>query len=75
MSQKPLPAARVPAERRSTAEHRRPAAEHRRPAVWPWVLMPLAALALFFALRTVRHSTESGALDPGISVSGDTATQ
>ncbi len=68
MSQKPLPAARLPAERRS-------AAEHRRPAVWPWVLMPLAALALFFALRTVRHSTESGPLDPGTAVSGDTTVQ
>ncbi len=75
MSQKPFPAARVPAERRSTAEHRRPAAEHRRPAVWPWVLMPLAALALFFALRTVRHSTESGPLGQGIAVSGESTGQ
>ncbi len=68
MSQKPFPAARVPAERR-------PAAEHRRPAVWPWVLMPLAALALFFALRTVRHSTESGPLGQGIAVSGESTGQ
>jgi hypothetical protein len=34
----------------------RPSTDH-RPAIWPWVLMPLAALALFVALRAVRHST------------------
>jgi hypothetical protein len=27
----------------------------RLPAVWPWLLLPLVALALFFILRTVRH--------------------
>jgi len=26
----------------------------RRPAVWPWLLLPLATLALFFALRAVK---------------------
>jgi hypothetical protein len=26
----------------------------RLPAVWPWLLIPLVALALFFILRTVR---------------------
>ncbi len=34
----------------------RPSPDHRT-ALWPWVLMPLAALALFFALRAVRLST------------------
>lgn len=52
----------------------RPAAE-RRPAVWPWLLMPLAALALFFALRTVRHSTESGPLEQGTDLPSDTSAQ
>lgn len=28
----------------------------RRPAIWPWVVMPLAALALFLALHTVRRA-------------------
>jgi hypothetical protein len=37
-----------------------PAAD-RRPAVWPWVLMPLAALAMFLLLHSVRHSTHSDA--------------
>jgi hypothetical protein len=27
----------------------------RLPAVWPWLLIPLVALALFFILRTVRQ--------------------
>jgi hypothetical protein len=26
----------------------------RRPAVWPWLLVPLVALAIFFALRSFR---------------------
>lgn len=26
----------------------------RQPAVWPWLLLPLVALALFFALRAVK---------------------
>ncbi|HUN74695.1 MAG TPA: hypothetical protein VMU40_09285 [Steroidobacteraceae bacterium] len=49
----------------------------RRPAVWPWVLMPLAALALFALLYSVRHSRHSGPA-PGASAtapegSGDTS--
>jgi hypothetical protein len=28
----------------------------RRPAVWPWLLLPLVALAIFFALRTVKQA-------------------
>jgi hypothetical protein len=28
----------------------------RLPAVWPWLLIPLAALALFFILRVLRHT-------------------
>jgi hypothetical protein len=28
----------------------------RLPAVWPWLLIPLAALALFFILRALRHT-------------------
>jgi hypothetical protein len=31
------------------------AAGERLPAVWPWLLIPLVALALFFILRTVRQ--------------------
>jgi hypothetical protein len=33
------------------------APRERLPAVWPWLLIPLAALALFFILRTVRQGT------------------
>jgi hypothetical protein len=35
----------------------------RQPAVWPWLLIPLAALALFFVLSKVRE--ESLAPPPG----------
>jgi hypothetical protein len=42
----------------STALQRGPErhAPERRPAVWPWVVMPLAALALFLTLHTVRRA-------------------
>jgi hypothetical protein len=30
----------------------------RRPAVWPWLLLPLVALTMFFALRTVKEAPE-----------------
>jgi hypothetical protein len=29
----------------------------RRQAVWPWLLMPLVTLALFFALQNARERT------------------
>jgi hypothetical protein len=32
----------------------------RRAAIWPWLLMPLVALAIFFTLWRVRHATEGG---------------
>jgi hypothetical protein len=40
------------------------ASAERQPAVWPWLLLPLVTLALFFALRAVKdapssHSTPS----------------
>jgi hypothetical protein len=34
------------------------AAPERRPAVWPWILVPLVALAMYFALRTARTATD-----------------
>jgi hypothetical protein len=46
-------------------------ATERRPAVWPWLLMPLAALAMFLLLRSVRHATQPGAAGPGATVSED----
>ena len=52
-------------------------AAERRPAVWPWLLMPLAALAMFLLLRSVRHTTESDR-GAGISVpedAGDASAQ
>jgi hypothetical protein len=44
----------------------------RRPAVWPWLVMPLVALAMFIALRSVRQSADNGApATPGAAVSDD----
>ncbi len=33
-------------------------APERRPAVWPWLLLPLVALTMFFALRTVKEAPQ-----------------
>jgi hypothetical protein len=44
------------------------ASAERRPAVWPWLLVPLLALALFLALRSFREARlpaiDSGAETP-----------
>jgi hypothetical protein len=31
------------------------AASDRRPAVWPWLVMPLIVLLVFYALHRVQH--------------------
>jgi hypothetical protein len=40
---------------RSAPGHAAPSPE-RRPAIWPWVVMPAAALAMFVTLHTLRHN-------------------
>jgi hypothetical protein len=35
-----------------------------RQAVWPWLLLPLVALALFFALRSVKQAPHRAAHSP-----------
>ena len=39
-------------------------AAERRPAVWPWLLLPLVALTLFFALRTVKEAPQRHVAHP-----------
>jgi len=54
-----------------TVESSNPAIAHaqahaaigQRPAIWPWLLMPLAVLALYFTLRTVREMPAPGSTD------------
>jgi hypothetical protein len=31
------------------------AASERRPAVWPWLILPLIVLLVFYALHRVQH--------------------
>jgi hypothetical protein len=33
----------------------RPIPRERRPAIWPWLLMPLVVLVVFYALFRVHH--------------------
>ena len=39
-------------------------AAERSQAVWPWLLLPLVMLALFFALRTVKQAPHHAAHAP-----------
>lgn len=39
----------------SSESTNRPAATERQQAIWPWLLVPLIALALFFTLRSFRN--------------------
>jgi hypothetical protein len=34
---------------------KRPIPRQRRPAIWPWLLMPLVVLVVFYALFRVHH--------------------
>jgi hypothetical protein len=36
----------------------------RRQAVWPWLLVPLVALAMYFALRSARTATTAPEPEP-----------
>jgi hypothetical protein len=52
----------------------RPVAE-RRTALWPWLLMPLAALAIFLTLERMRHAPlphpPGGGIAAGAAAPGD----
>jgi hypothetical protein len=36
----------------------------RRPAVWPWLLMPVVVLMVFFTLQRFRHLSETASAGP-----------
>jgi hypothetical protein len=38
------------------------AASDRRPAVWPWLVMPLIVLLVFYTLHRVQHPRASAAV-------------
>ena len=48
-----------------------PPVEAKRSALWPWLLMPLAALALFVTLSRVRHAAEATLTGAGADVTRD----
>jgi len=55
------------------------ASAERRPAVWPWLLVPLLALALFLALRSFREArlpaTQSDSVAPVVEESASPDAQ
>jgi hypothetical protein len=58
----------VPAPISNSVAHAGPA--DRRAAIWPWLVMPLVTLALFFALFKLRQTQDSiYSTDPPSSVS------
>ncbi len=40
------------------------AASERRPAVWPWLVMPIIVLLVFYALHRVQHPPRTSAALP-----------
>jgi hypothetical protein len=48
-----------------------PAPVERRAPLWPWLLMPLAALALFVTLSRVRHAAEAALTGAGADMTRD----
>ena len=40
------------------------AASDRRPAVWPWLVMPIIVLLVFYALHRVQHPPHAPAAVP-----------
>ena len=41
------------------------AASDRRPAVWPWLVMPLIVLLVFYALHRLQHAARIAAAPAG----------
>jgi len=41
----------------------------RRPAIWPWLVMPLVALLLFYALSELKKTQDAASLDASGSAS------
>jgi hypothetical protein len=41
------------------------AASDRRPAVWPWLIMPLIVLLVFYALHRLQHLARGSAAPTG----------
>jgi hypothetical protein len=46
------------------------AASDRRPAVWPWLIMPLIVLLVFYALHRLQHLAH-GSAAPASAVSAE----
>lgn len=46
----------------------------RRQAIWPWILMPLVVLLVFYTLKTFRNdATRGAAAQPQTQAADDTA--
>ena len=51
------------------------AASDRRPAVWPWLVMPLIVLLVFYALHRLQHPARISAAAPAGAVSAEPPTE
>jgi hypothetical protein len=48
-------------------------ANERRQAIWPWVLMPIVVLLVFWTLQRFQDSAKSAAAAPTTQSTSDTA--
>jgi hypothetical protein len=51
------------------------AASDRRPAVWPWLVMPIIVLLVFYALHRVQHGHPSAAVPAAATGPADSRPQ
>ncbi|HYP64702.1 MAG TPA: hypothetical protein VEQ14_00045 [Steroidobacteraceae bacterium] len=51
------------------------AASERRPAVWPWLVMPLIVLLVFYALHRVQHPPPAGGAFPAATAPAQSSAQ
>ena len=50
------------------------AVSDRRPAVWPWLVMPLIVLLVFYALHRVQHAAAATAVVPAAATGSEAAS-
>jgi len=51
------------------------AASDRRPAVWPWLVMPIIVLLVFYALHRVQHPHPPAAVPAAAAGPGESRPQ
>ena len=52
-----------------------PVQPERRQAIWPWLVMPLVALAMFYALSRLKQTQDAASLEAGSQTTASSSPQ